>query len=423
MAMKTIRVEGLRDSVRPAEERAWLDGAERDSLDLSVEAVLASAREDTGLDHFGAIDFTERLQLLLAEVGADENVWKAHKKIFRDHCVKAAANRLLIENYWTENPGSHDVAIVRPINVIALPRSGSTHLENLLAADRRLRHLPVYLAAQPAPRPGEQPGPKGAEPRWTRANERWQRLSENAVLAVMHEQSPDHACGENELQVPDFSSYQWEWMANVPKFRDDYFSHDQTPHYLYMRSVLSLLAWQFPSDKRWMLKSNQHSEQLGPLLKTYPDATVVMIHRDPAATLRSLLTMRGMLVKSSQKEPDIDSHVDYWVGRLELMLRSYLRDRHLVPEGQLVEVMFSEIVQDEVNTASSVLERAGLPVTAESLGDLEDYMAISSQNRSARVVYDLEGDFGLDPNELRERFSFYMDAFDIRPEFETGRAT
>ncbi len=94
-----------------------------------------------------------------------------------------------------------------------------------------------------------------------------------------------------------------------------------------------------------------------------------------------------------------------------------------MPEGQLVEVMFSEIVQDEVNTASSVLERAGLPVTAESLGDLEDYMAISSQNRSARVVYDLEGDFGLDPNELRERFSFYMDAFDIRPEFETGRAT
>ena len=65
-----------------------------------------------------------------------------------------------------------------------------------------------------------------------------------------------------------------------------------------------------------MLKSNQHSEQLGPLLATYPDATVVMIHRDPAATLRSLLTMRGMLVKSSQKEPDIDAHVDYWVGRV-----------------------------------------------------------------------------------------------------------
>ena len=55
-----------------------------------------------------------------------------------------------------------------------------------------------------------------------------------------------------------------------------------------------------------MLKSNQHSEQLGPLLATYPDVTVVMIHRDPVATLQSLLTMRGLLVKSSQKQPDID---------------------------------------------------------------------------------------------------------------------
>ena len=62
-----------------------------------------------------------------------------------------------------------------------------------------------------------------------------------------------------------------------------------------------------------MLKSNQHSEQLGPLLATYPDATVVMIHRDPVATLRSLLTMRGLALKNSQKEFDIDAHVEYWV--------------------------------------------------------------------------------------------------------------
>ena len=50
-----------------------------------------------------------------------------------------------------------------------------------------------------------------------------------------------------------------------------------------------------------MLKSNQHSEQLGPLLATYPDATVVMIHRDPVATLQSLLTMRG---PGAQEQPE-----------------------------------------------------------------------------------------------------------------------
>ena len=41
-------------------------------------------------------------------------------------------------------------------------------------------------------------------------------MSQNRIMAAMHEHSPDHACGENELQIPDFASYQWEWMGFVP---------------------------------------------------------------------------------------------------------------------------------------------------------------------------------------------------------------
>ena len=102
------------------------------------------------------MDFTERLGLLLGEVEADANVWKLHQATFVGQCTQAAANRLLIQRYWSEHPESLDVTIDRPIDVVALPRSGSTHLENLVGADRRLRHLPVYVAAQPAPAPGEE---------------------------------------------------------------------------------------------------------------------------------------------------------------------------------------------------------------------------------------------------------------------------
>ena len=419
MAVKVLRVEGMREDNRSAEERERLEAAERQPVEMSVDHVLDAARRQTGLDDFGSMDFTERLGLLLDEVAADGNVWKVHKASFVDQCVKAAANRLLIQRFWTEHPESLDVPIERPINVVALPRSGSTHLENLLAADRRLRHLPVYLAAQPAPRPDEWPVRDGADPRWERAEARWQRVSQNEILAAMHEHSPDHACGENELQVPDFASYQWEWLGRVPGFRDHYLSSDQTPHYRYMRDVLKVIAWQFPGEQRWMLKSNQHSEQLGPLLAAYPDATVVMIHRDPVATLQSLLTMRGLALKSSQKEPDIDAHVDYWVDRIERMLRAYLRARELVPQGQLVELMFDEIVSDDVKAAAQVFERAGLPVTGECLADVEGYLASHPRGKRGRVVYDLEGDFGLDADRLRRRFAFYTDAFQIRA--ETGK--
>jgi hypothetical protein len=401
---------------RSPEERASLEAAEAQPLDMSVASVLAEARQLTGLDDFGPMDFTERLELLLAEVEADNQVWKAHKAQFVEHCAKAAANRLRIQQYCLEHPAALEIVIDRPIDVIALPRSGSTHLENLLAADRRLRHLPVYLAAQPAPQPGEQAGPDGADPRWARAAARWEAMSQNRIMAAMHEHSPDHACGENELQIPDFASYQWEWMGFVPAFRDQYLSHDQTPHYLYMRDVLRAIAHQFPGQERWMLKSNQHSEQLGPLLTAYPDATVVMIHRDPVATIQSLLTMRGLAFKPSRKQPDIDIHVHYWVDRMEQMLRTYIRDRHLVPGDQLVEVMFADIVSDDVKTAQAVLERAGLAVTNECTADIETYMESHPRGKDGRVVYDLEGDFGVKSDELRERFAFYMDAFDIRPE-------
>jgi len=385
--------------------------------------VLDAARADTGLDDFdhaeyGGEDFTERLGALLGEVKADDNVWKANKAIFVGQCVQAASNRLLLRRYWDEHPAALAHAIDRPVIVIALPRSGSTHLENLVGADRRLRHLPVYLAAQPAPRPGEAPAAGNADPRWARADARWQMMSQNEILAALHEHSPDHACGENELQIPDFASYQWEWMAHVPRFRDHYLSHDQTPHYAYGRDALKAIAGQFPDDRRWMMKSNQHSEQLGPLLTTYPDATVVMIHRDPVATLRSLLTMRGLMVKQSQKVPDIDGHVDYWVDRIERMLRAYVRDVDLIPEDQRVDVMFADIVRDDVAAASRVLEQSGLPVTAETIDDLEAYMTSHQRGQHGRVVYDLEGDFRLDADELRRRFAFYTDAFDIPPELK-----
>src|SRR5262245_51574474 len=345
---RVLRVDGMREDTRTPDERAALEAAEAQPLDMSVQHVLDAARVDTGLDDFGDPEFTARLGALLGEVEADDNVWRANKAVFVGQCVQAAGNRLLLRRYWDEHPDALAQPIDRPVIVIALPRSGSTHLENLVGADRRLRHLPVYLAGQPAPRPGEPVAKGSADPRWARADARWQMMQQNEILAALHEHSPDHACGENELQIPDFASYQWEWMAQVPRFRDDYLSHDQTPHYAYGRDALKAIAWQFPSDRRWMMKSNQHSEQLGPMLTTYPDAIVVMIHRDPVATLQSLLTMRGLMVKQSQKVPDIDGHVDYWVERIERMLRSYVRDVALIPPDQRVDVMFDDIIRDDV---------------------------------------------------------------------------
>src|SRR5262249_45431671 len=161
-------------------------------------------------------------------------------------------NRLRNQDFLKSHPEVRDVPIERPIIVVGLPRSGSTHLENLIGADSRLRHLPVWLGYQATPQPGEAPGPGGRDPRWLRAPQRWERMRSNPIMEAMHEHSPDHACGENELQMPDFATYQWEWMADAPRWRDFYYASDQTPHYAYGRTTLQAIAFQFPSERRWM---------------------------------------------------------------------------------------------------------------------------------------------------------------------------
>jgi hypothetical protein len=413
---KVFRVEQFRNPVLPEGRKQELEAAEAQPLDLSVDSILADARALTGLDDFGSMDFLERLGRILGEVSANANVWRHAKERMRGSLVKAAANRLKNKAYLDTHPQVAEEKIDRPIIIVGLPRSGTTHLENLIAADRRLRHLPVFLGSEAVPAPGDTPDADGLDPRWVRANAHWQRMSQNVIMAAMHEHSPDHACGENELQMPDFTTYQWEWMAEVPGWRDYYLSHDQTPHYAYGKKMLQAIACQFPSECRWILKGNQHSEQLPALIANYPDAFIIQIHRDPLAILQSVLTMRGLSILSDQKQPDIQAHVDYWVDRIERMLRAYLRDMDKVPAGQRLDILFGDVIADDVGTAQRVLEFADLPSTPESIADMRNYMDSHPRGKDGRVVYDLAGDFNLDVAALRTRFAFYRDAFPYKEE-------
>jgi hypothetical protein len=413
---KVFRVEQFRDPTLAPGRRAELEEAEAEPLDMSVEGVLAEAKAATGLDDFGPMDFAERLAVLLGEVAGNDNVWRVAKAQFRAACVKQAANRLKNKAFLDSHPEVAGQVIDRPIIIVGLPRSGTTHLENLIAADRRLRHLPVYLGSEAVLGPGEKPGPDGLDPRWVRSNAHWQRMKQNALMAAMHEHSPDHACGENELQMPDFTTYQWEWMAEVPGWRDYYLSHDQTAHYAYGKRMLQAIALQFPSDRRWILKGNQHSEQLPALMANYPDAYIVQIHRDPLAILQSVLTMRGLSVLAHQKHPDIQAHVAYWVDRIERMLRAYIRELDVVPPSQRLDIPFGDIIGDDIGTAQRVLAFAGLPSNDESVADMQDYMDSHPRGKDGRVVYDLAGDFNLDIPALRERFGFYAERFPFKQE-------
>jgi hypothetical protein len=110
--------------------------------------------------------------LQLAEMDTDpERTGLGRLMLFNDS-VRGAANRLLIRDLLKRHPEILDVPIERPVIVVGLPRSGTTHLVNLLAADTRFRSLPLWESYEPVPNPADHAEVDAVDPRWVRCNRR-----------------------------------------------------------------------------------------------------------------------------------------------------------------------------------------------------------------------------------------------------------
>ncbi len=212
-----IRVDDLGSPVLNDVQRLAIEFGESKATTLSVGAVCEAAVARTGLDDFGPDDFEERLGLQLAEMDADEERTGIGRMLMFGDCTRYAANRLLLHDLLRRHPEIRGVRIERPVIVVGLPRSGTTHLVNMLAADSRFRSMPLWESYEPVPNPTEPDEVDGVDPRWNRCDQAWQSMQAAAPLvAAMHPMDPDHVHEEIELQLPDFSSYTLEWVARAP---------------------------------------------------------------------------------------------------------------------------------------------------------------------------------------------------------------
>ena len=414
--MNEIRIDDLAAPVLNDMQRMAIDYGDKVATDLSIEAILSHAVAATGLDDFGPDDFRERLELQLAEMNADPERTGIGRMIMFGDCARNAANRLLIRELLKQHPEILDIPIENPVIVVGLPRSGTTHLVNLLAADSRFRSMPLWESYEPVPNPKEPARVDGVDPRWTRCQQQWEAMQQAApFIAAMHPMEPDHVHEENELMAPDFSNYNLEWVSRSPGWRDYYLSHDQTPHYRYLKTVLQILQWYRPRE-RWVLKSPQHLEQLGPLLAVFPDATIVVTHRDPVAVIQSTITMLTYGSRTGYRSPRPEWYRDYWSDRIHRLLEASVRDRHLLPEGRTVDVFFHEYMADEMGTLQRVYDAAGIEFYEQARADIAAYQAAHPRGKEGKVVYDLRGDFSVTPEELRQPFGFYFDRFPVRIE-------
>ena len=409
--MRAVRIDDLRDPRRTPEEQSLFDLALRMEVELDADAIVARARTETGLEDLGDTDVIVRLRAQVDAVEQDTGLSGLGRYIVRDRLVGLVTARLRLEDFVRRHPEALAVELAPPVIVVGLPRSGTTHLVNLLAADARFRSMPWWEVREPTPARGDGPGPDGVDPRYQRCLAEWELTKQTAPLtALMHDRPPWSIEEDCELVDLDLCGYTLEWHARVPAWRDHYLALDQRPHYAFLRRELQVLSY-LRGPNRWVLKTPQHLEQLGPLLATFPDATIAFTLRDPVAVLQSAITMLAYGDRLRRVTVDADGLAAYWVDRVERLLRTAVRDAHLIPDAQRVDVEFGEFMADDLAMATRILAVAGMELTDTARGRLTAYLDGNPRGKEGRVVYDLRADFGLDPADLYDRFAFYFDAF------------
>jgi hypothetical protein len=412
-----IRIDDLAEPrfSREVDEMRAAMAAIATEVQLEPDPLMEQAKAETGLDDFGDDRFRDPLDVLCTALRTEAGLGPAGVVNTYAQLLQLLKNRLLIEDVLSRHPEIHDVRIERPIIICGLPRTGTTHLHNLMAADPALRSLPYWESLEPVLADGERPAPGEPDPRRARAELAVGFINRAMpYFKRMHEMTVDHVHEEIQLLAIDFSTMLFETMAPMPTWRDYYLAHDQTPHYEYLRTILEVLQWQ-RGGQRWVLKSPQHLEQFPVLRKTFPDATFVVTHRDPVAVTTSVATMITYTARMSQDKVDPRRIGGYWADRIERMLRACVEDRDILPVEQSIDVHFDEFMADDVAMVERIYDLAGQPMTADARAAMDAFMAEHPRGRHGGVLYDL-ADFELDKDERRRALRFYVERFGVTEE-------
>ena len=340
-----IRLTDLADPVFPDAARPMRDGlaAYGATLTLNPETLLDTATERTGLADWGESAFRERLDVLCESLTTQARLSDVGTAMVFEQLVGHLTNRLRLRALVAAHPEIAHEPVAAPIIICGLPRTGTTHLHNLIAADPALRYLPYWESLEPFPGPND----VDERPRRDRCAAGLDIIEASMPeFKRMHEMTVDHAHEEIQLLANDLSGMLFETTYQVPDFAAHYKAHDQTASYAYLKLTLQALQW-LRGGRRWVLKSPQHLEQFPALLATFHDATFVVTHRDPVAVTQSMATMISYASRMACERPDPIAVSRYWLCRADDLLNGCLRDWDVLPRDHSIDVRFEDFMADE----------------------------------------------------------------------------
>jgi hypothetical protein len=374
---------------------------------LRVVDLIEAAKRRCGLDDFGGGDFFEGLSRLLDSCHRESRLNLIGKIALRTDLTRILCSRLFMQRDRQLYPAVARQEIRQPLFIVGLPRSGTTLLHMLLAADPEHRAPLTWEVMTPSP-----PTRDGEKRRIQRAMQscnclNWLAPTFRQVHAVGAE-LPQECVG---LMTPTFMSDQFDTMYYVPSYRAWFFRQDLLPAYQYHRRFLQHLQVR-QSAPRWVLKAPTHMFALPTLLSVYPDALFVQTHRAPLDAMASVSSLITILrrVFSDAVDPFVVCReaIQYWSETLD----RFLQERDRLAEYRVCDVNYVEIRSDPIAAVRRIYEHFGWFLSQKTEQRMRLLLASQPQEQYGRHRYNLSG-FGIREAEGAAAFTAYCDRFGL----------
>jgi hypothetical protein len=377
-----------------------------------ADDLIAAACKETGLDDFGPDGFREGLDVYCESVFSEAKLNDVGLMAIPANIVTNLANRLRVVDWASRHDDVETERIDAPLIVIGMFRAGTTFLSTLLDQDPSNRSLLRWESSDSVPPPTRASFRSG--PRVDAARASGEMLEQlNPMMAVVHHEDADGPTECVAVLSQDFKSLAWEAITNVPSYGRWLIDVDQRSAYQYHRLVLQVLQ-SGGVRGRWTLKSPHHAIALDALTAVYPDARLVLLHRDPVvlcASVCSLINTLSGTFSDADHRPFIAEH---WTAMLETSLQRIEAFRATRPDHPIVDVQYDSLVRHPVETVARIYGAFGQDLTDEARVAIETHVAARTNGKFRDHRYDLS-EFGLEQRAIAERFSAYVDRYEIAP--------
>jgi hypothetical protein len=376
-----------------------------------ADELIESAQKATGLQRFDSESFREGLDVLLAAASKLDYPETGIARM-RNGVIGALSTRLKTTAYLEQHPDLLKRPVERPVFVFGVPRTGTTLLSNLLAADPARRSPLTWEIDDPVPPP--QKAALYNDPRaLARLEAERKMLAARPDLGKYYRNS---AIYPNECMffiAQDFKALMWESRGMLREYRDWLFQADLTSTYLYHKRFLQLLQADAPGD--WSLKQPSHGLWIETLLKVYPDARLVWCHRDPLTATGSFCSLMKFAQQAVGLAPDMEWISENYPWQSVEHANRIMDARDKLGHDRIIDVHYADLLRDPMAAMQKLYRSLGDEFTQAADAGMRNWLADNPQDKFGKHEYQL-AQFGLTPEKVRRMFERYLSKYQVEAE-------